>query len=180
MQTGSNRRRTVTRIGLIAVIILLLAYFVEWDQVITILRQTNWLVLLAGVIFLSIGFIFISVRWRFVLVDKPNLKATFHADSIGYMVTILSPIPGPALRVFALSHSTKVSISSAAPAIVVDLLLTTVMRLVALILALNIVLAPAEKEEHGAVPDEKSLMSMAIYPMGLPLLINPGGIVLRL
>ena len=49
--------------------------------------------------------------------------------------------------------------------------------LILLILALSIVLAPAPKEEHGAAPDEKTLMSMAIYPMGLPLLLNPVGIV---
>ena len=46
-----------------------------------------------------------------------------------------------------------------------------------LLLALNIVLSPAQKEEHGAVPDEGTLMSMAIYPLGIPLLLNPIGIV---
>jgi small neutral amino acid transporter SnatA (MarC family) len=49
--------------------------------------------------------------------------------------------------------------------------------LILLLLALNLVLATAEKEEHGAAPDEKALMSMAIYPMGIPLLLNPVGIV---
>jgi multiple antibiotic resistance protein len=39
------------------------------------------------------------------------------------------------------------------------------------------VLAPAEKEEHSPAPDEKTLMSMAIYPLGMPLLLNPVGIV---
>lgn len=49
--------------------------------------------------------------------------------------------------------------------------------LILLILALNIVLAPVKKEEHSAAPDEKTLMSMAIYPLGMPLLLNPVGIV---
>lgn len=141
MQTGTNRRRTLITIGLIAAIILLLAYFVEWDEVITLLGETNWLVLLVGIFFLSIGIIFISVRWRFVLADKPNFKETFHADSIGYMVTVLSPIPGPAVRVFALSQSTKVSISSATSAMMIDLLFSSVMRVVALILAITISLS---------------------------------------
>lgn len=177
MQTRSNRRRTVTRIGLIAVIILLLAYFVEWDQVITVFRQTNWLVLLACVIFLSIGFIFISVRWRFVLVDKPNLKATFHADSIGYMVTILSPIPGPAVRVFALSHSTKVSISSSTPAMVVDLLLTTVMRLVALILAITLNLSSGQAFTSIVIG---SLLIIAFLGFIIWLARNAGKVLPRL
>jgi MarC family membrane protein len=49
--------------------------------------------------------------------------------------------------------------------------------LILLILALRMVLAPVEKEEHGAAPDEATLMSMAIYPLGMPLLLNPVGIV---
>ena len=49
--------------------------------------------------------------------------------------------------------------------------------LILLLLALNMVLSPAEKQEHGAAPDEEKLMSMAIYPMGMPLLLNPVGIV---
>jgi MarC family membrane protein len=49
--------------------------------------------------------------------------------------------------------------------------------LILLLLALNIVLAPVKKEEQGAVLDEKALMSMAIYPLGMPLLLNPVGIV---
>ena len=55
--------------------------------------------------------------------------------------------------------------------------LTIAGGLILLILALNIVLSPAEKREQGAIPDEAALMSMAIYPMGIPLLLNPVGIV---
>jgi len=55
--------------------------------------------------------------------------------------------------------------------------LTIAGGLILLILALNMVLSPAEKKEPGAAPDEETLMSMAIYPMGIPLLLNPVGIV---
>ena len=55
--------------------------------------------------------------------------------------------------------------------------LTVAGGLILLLLALNIVLSPAKKEEHGAAPDEAALMSMAIYPLGIPLLLNPIGIV---
>jgi multiple antibiotic resistance protein len=55
--------------------------------------------------------------------------------------------------------------------------LTVAGGLILLLLALNIVLSPAKKEEHGAVPDENALMSAAIYPLAIPLLLNPIGIV---
>ena len=55
--------------------------------------------------------------------------------------------------------------------------LTVAGGLILLLLALNMVLSPAQKEEHGAAPDEAALMSLAIYPLGIPLLLNPIGIV---
>ena len=55
--------------------------------------------------------------------------------------------------------------------------LTIAGGLILLILALNIVLSPAQKEDHDAAPDEATLMSMAVYPLGIPMLLNPIGIV---
>ena len=55
--------------------------------------------------------------------------------------------------------------------------LTIAGGLILLILALTIVLSPAKKEEQGTTPDEGALLSQAIYPLGIPLLLNPVGIV---
>jgi multiple antibiotic resistance protein len=53
--------------------------------------------------------------------------------------------------------------------------LTIAGGLILLILALNLVLSPAQKEDHEAA-DEATLMSMAVYPLGIPMLLNPIGI----
>jgi len=55
--------------------------------------------------------------------------------------------------------------------------LTIAGGLILLILALNIVLSPAKKEAPEATPDKEDLLSKAIYPLGIPLLLNPVGIV---
>jgi multiple antibiotic resistance protein len=55
--------------------------------------------------------------------------------------------------------------------------LTIAGGIILLLLALNIVLSPAPKEDHDAAPDEAALMSMAVYPLGIPMLLNPIGIV---
>jgi len=55
--------------------------------------------------------------------------------------------------------------------------LTIAGGLILLILALSIVLSPAEKQEQDAVVDEEELLSKAIYPLAIPLLLNPVGIV---
>ena len=55
--------------------------------------------------------------------------------------------------------------------------LTIAGGLILLLLALNIVLSPGEKQEHDAPPNEAHMLSMAIYPLGIPLILNPVGIV---
>jgi multiple antibiotic resistance protein len=55
--------------------------------------------------------------------------------------------------------------------------LTIAGGLILLLLALNMVLSPAHKPEPDAKPDEDTVLSQAIYPLGIPLLLNPVGIV---
>lgn len=55
--------------------------------------------------------------------------------------------------------------------------LTIAGGLILLILALSIVLSPAEKQEQDVTPNKEVLLSKAIYPLGIPLLLNPVGIV---
>jgi len=49
--------------------------------------------------------------------------------------------------------------------------------LILLLLALSMVLGTAEKKEHDSPVSEEEVMSMAIYPLAIPLLLNPVGIV---
>jgi multiple antibiotic resistance protein len=49
--------------------------------------------------------------------------------------------------------------------------------LILLLLALSMVLGTAEKKEHDGPVSEADTMSMAIYPLAIPLLLNPVGIV---
>ena len=55
--------------------------------------------------------------------------------------------------------------------------LTIAGGVILLILALTIVLSPAAKHDHDAPVDEEELLSQAIYPLGIPLILNPVGIV---
>jgi len=49
--------------------------------------------------------------------------------------------------------------------------------LILLLLALSMVLGTNEKNEHEGPLSEEEVMSMAIYPLAIPLLLNPVGIV---
>ena len=49
--------------------------------------------------------------------------------------------------------------------------------LILLLLALSMVLGSAEKKEQDGPVSEEAVMSMATYPLAIPLLLNPVGIV---
>ncbi len=49
--------------------------------------------------------------------------------------------------------------------------------LILLLLALSMVLGTGENKEHEGPRSEEEIMSMAIYPLAIPLLLNPVGIV---
>jgi multiple antibiotic resistance protein len=49
--------------------------------------------------------------------------------------------------------------------------------LILLLLALSMVMGTAENKEHDGPLSEEEIMSMAIYPLAIPLLLNPVGIV---
>ena len=49
--------------------------------------------------------------------------------------------------------------------------------LILLLLALSMVLGSSETKEESDPLSEEDVMSMAIYPMAIPLLLNPVGIV---
>jgi MarC family membrane protein len=55
--------------------------------------------------------------------------------------------------------------------------LTIAGGLILLLLALSMVLSPADKTEKTSPLSEAALMRMAIYPLAIPLLLNPVGIV---
>lgn len=55
--------------------------------------------------------------------------------------------------------------------------LTIAGGLILLLLALSIVLSPGEHKEQGAEIDEEALLTKAVYPLAIPLLLNPVGIV---
>jgi MarC family membrane protein len=49
--------------------------------------------------------------------------------------------------------------------------------LILLLLALSMVLGTTENKDHDGPKSEEEIMSMAIYPLAIPLLLNPVGIV---
>ena len=149
MQTGNNRRRIWITIGIVLVIILILVYFVEWDEVVQIFKLTHWEIVILGAVPLILGYILISFRWRKILASKPDLITTFNSDSIGYMVKMFTPVPAPALRAVTLNRISSLPLDYVSSGMVVETLLGIVMRILALIA--TILLTTKSTESIGSI-----------------------------
>jgi uncharacterized protein (TIRG00374 family) len=136
METKGNRGRIWITIGIVLVIILILVYFVDWEAVLLIFRLTDWRIFAFGAISLFLGFVLISIRYRKILANTPSLMKTYHSDSIGYMVTMLTPVPAPALRTVTLNQVSGLPFHYVSSGMVVETLLGVVMRILALIVVI--------------------------------------------
>jgi uncharacterized protein (TIRG00374 family) len=93
-----------------------------------------------GVVLLLLGIVLIAFRWRFLLPEKPSFEATFHTNSISYMLKLLLPIPQAVTRLTTLSLASSISIYQSAPVMLIERFLEMIMRLVALLLAIVLIL----------------------------------------
>jgi hypothetical protein len=83
-------------------------------------------------VFLLIGYVLVSVGWRYILANRPNYLTTFHTDCTSFMTTILSPIPAVVLRVVSISRTTPVDYIQAVPGMAVDRVIDLVIRIILL------------------------------------------------
>lgn len=133
MKKDRSWSRIWLSLGLALLILLFLVYLVDWEMVLVIYQLTDWRLIFWGSLALIPGYILISIRYRKILANKPGLLRTFHSDSIGYMVTMFTPVPAPALRVVTLNQITTLTFQFISSGMVVETLLGVVMRILAFI-----------------------------------------------
>jgi uncharacterized protein (TIRG00374 family) len=132
MKSESSPRRYGITIGVIVIVVILLAILLDLDKVWKDLRGIDWWEMLVASVFLLVGYVLVSVLWRYILANRPKFLTTFHTDSISFMTTILSPIPAVALRVVSISRTTPVNYTEAIPGMAVDRIIGLVIRIILL------------------------------------------------
>lgn len=168
MKKQRSWQRLLLSLGFALIILLLLIYFVDWDEVLLVFRLTDWSLIFWGSIALILGYILIPIRFRNILGNKPGFLKTFQSDSIGYMVTMFTPVPAPALRVATLNQITSLSFQFVSSGMVIETLLGVVMRILALIA--TILLTTRIGESWGSI-----VLSVAVIVLtfaGIIWLVN--------
>ena len=135
MEKKKSSRKTWFIVLLIALVVILLAIFIDFGAVWDALRQADFGLLAIGALILLAGFLLISVRGRYLLGNQPEFLTTFNTDSISYMIRMVTPLFVPVLRVATLSMATPLTVSEITPGMMAERLLELVMRFVALVLA---------------------------------------------
>ena len=94
-------------IGIMILAVILFAAFIDLDDLLRIFNRVRWDYFVFGIVFLVMGIVLISVRWRFLLQNEPGFIPTFHANSVSYLLKLLLPIPQALIRLTAFSIATS-------------------------------------------------------------------------
>jgi len=139
MQKKASAKWIWGTIAIIAVVFIIFALVVDIDALLAIFQQLHLGLFSIGVVFLLMGIMLITIRWRFLLLNEPSFAPTFHANSVSYMLKLLLPIPQAVTRLVTLSLVSSISIYQSAPMMMIERFLETIMRLVVLTLAIVLI-----------------------------------------
>jgi len=136
MNNNNPRKKMLVVVGVSAALLLILfAFFIDRGDLARLFRTINWGEVVGVTAVLLVGYIFLTVRLRYILLNKPGWGETFYANSIGFMYHIALFVPAMVARVVAIGMVTPISMPQAYSALLVERLLEQVMRLSAAILA---------------------------------------------
>ena len=133
----SNRSYWIAAI-VIVLLIVATVLFVDVQQMIQVMRNVNYLLVLAGVVFLLGGIILIDVRWWWLLGRQPSFKRLSHATNASYIVPILTPIPNYISRVVITGLTTEATLPQATTSMMVERMIAQIMRITTIVLAISL------------------------------------------
>jgi len=120
-------------IGVIALIVVFFALFIDLGEVIVQIRHASWRDLAGASGFLLAGMMVYAFRWRLLLADKPGKLVTYHAANIGHMFNILLPLrAGEPARIVYLGTQAHISVAEVASSVFIERQLEQIMRIAAL------------------------------------------------
>lgn len=93
MQEKTSTKWIWGTIAIIAVVFIIFALVVDIDALLEIFQHLHLGLFSIGVVFLLMGIVLITIRWRFLLRNEPGFAPTFHANSVSYMLNFCCQSP---------------------------------------------------------------------------------------
>ncbi len=131
VQIGGSHRKLILIGGGVILGLMALAAYVGFNFLDRLLFHIRWEYLLAGIAMLLVGYLFMTIRLRYLLLRQPGWRETFFANSIGFMLHVVAFFPAIAARTVAIGQVTSVPIARVPSALLIErLLFEQLMRLV--------------------------------------------------
>ena len=143
-------------IGISIFFLYLLFRKIDFDKLLTALREMDYRYLLLSILFTFVSYFFRAVRWRYLLLPmkKVGMNSLFSATIIGYMANNILPARlGEFVRAYALGEKEKLDKSSVFATLVLDRLFDGFTVILILLITFFTVKLPAgmEKVQQGLV-----------------------------
>ena len=138
MLAGISRKQIWLIVGGVVVLLVILIMLVDLQEIVSLLRDINWIQLAAAAIFLMLGHLFVLFRLRYILLDRAGWWETFYGNSIGYLVHIAMFIPALVGRAVCVGWITPIPVAQVSSALLIERLLETTMRVLIIVLALTV------------------------------------------
>ncbi len=120
--------------GITILIVVLFLIWVDWGEVWSILRTSNWDDIFLASTCLLAGLVMYTIRWQTLLQRGAGFLKVFRAACVGLMLNILLPLrAGEPGRIWMLSSTANIPLAQVTSSVVVERLIEQLMRLIALV-----------------------------------------------
>lgn len=123
----------------IALLLLLASVFVDFTLLAKLIIAANWQKLLAGIAALLLGYLFLTLRLRYILLNQTGWLETFYGNSIGFMLHTVMFLPASVTRIVTIHWITQVPIARISSGLFIErLLFEQIMRVAVTVLAISL------------------------------------------
>ncbi|RMF01779.1 MAG: UPF0104 family protein [Chloroflexi bacterium] len=144
-QANMNKNSSLTTtknwiIGIGIILLFILVYlFVDFNLLATAIIAANWKQLLAGVAALLLGYLFLTLRLRYILLNQAGLTEIFYGNSIGFMLHTVMFMPASVARIVTINWVAHVPVARISSGLLIErLLFEQVMRVTATVVAISL------------------------------------------
>jgi uncharacterized membrane protein YbhN (UPF0104 family) len=151
MVKRSSNRQTYIIVGLIALIIFLLLTLIDFSAVFDFLLSADWRLLGASAVVLVLSYVFLALRWRYLLGNRHSYRDMLNVTGSGYMFGILVQLPTTVYRVLVMERKSMAKVTETSSAIAVEVLLSLILRMIGAVVVISLLVARSKEAENFLV-----------------------------
>ena len=147
MEERSSNRQTYIIIGLIVLIIIILLTLIDFSAVFELLSTADWRLIGVGTVLLVLSYVFLTVRWRFILRSRHSYRDLLNVTSSGYMFAIILQLPTTVYRLLVMERKSMAKVTDTSSALAVEVILSLLLRLFGALVVISLLVARSREAE---------------------------------